>query len=211
MLKLKFYRPIVKTSSHMKQFILSAFISIYFLSCSSSEDKTPAVVTSSPDSTSTADKTSAADKTKEENVAVVNKYLSAIENHDTVTMASLMADNYKGYGPSIGDSAGKQENLENWKYNLDHYFATIKYNQYQNFASTTESGAHPGEWVSNWAYCDIKYKDGRGPIHIWVNSIYKIENGKIARSRVFYNEADWLRQLGYRFVKPPTKQKGESL
>jgi hypothetical protein len=195
----------------MKQLILFAFISVCLLSCSSSEDKTPAVATSS-DTSVAADKAPAVDKTKEENIAVVNKYLSAIENHDTVTMASLMADNYRGYGPSVGDSAGKQENLENWKYNLDNYFSTIKYNQFQNFAATmTKDDAHPGEWVSNWAYCDIKYKDGRGPIHIWVNSIYKIENGKIARSRVFYNEADWLRQLGYRFVKPPTKQKGASL
>ena len=198
----------------MKQLILFTFISVCLLSCSSSGDKAPATVApSTSDTSAAADKTPPPDKTKEENTALVNKYLSAIENHDTVTMASLMADNYKGYGPSIGDSAGKQENLENWKYNLDHYFATIKYNQYQNFAATiTRDGdAHPGEWVSNWAYCDIKYKDGRGPIHIWVNSIYKIENGKIARSRVFYNEADWLRQLGYRFVKPPTKQKGEAL
>jgi hypothetical protein len=197
----------------MKQLILSAVISACLLSCSSSDNKTPATVASSPDTSSTADKTPPPDKTKEENMALVNKYLSAIENHDTVTMASLMADNYKGYGPSIGDSAGKQENLENWKYNLDHYFATIKYNRYHNFATTMtkDSGGEPGDWVSNWAYCDIKYKDGRGPIHLWVNSVYKIENGKIAKSRIFYNEADWLRQLGYRFVKPPTKQKGESL
>jgi hypothetical protein len=196
----------------MKHLILFVCISAFLCSCSSSGDKTPVVAPSS-DTTTSADKMPPVDKSKEENIALVNKYLSAIENHDTVTMASVMADDYKGYGPSVGDSAGKQEVLENWKYNLDHYFSSIKYNQFQNFAATMtkESDAHPGEWVSNWAYCDIKYKDGRGPIHIWVNSIYKIENGKIARSRVFYNEADWLRQLGYRFVKPPTKQKGETL
>jgi hypothetical protein len=198
----------------MKQLILFAFISFYLLSCSSPADKAPeAVGPAAHDSSTAVAQTPPADKTKEENMAVVNKYLSAIENHDTVTMASLMADNYKGYGPSIGDSASKQENLENWKYNLDHYFATIKYNRYQNFATTVtnENGGEPGNWVSNWAYCEIKYKDGKGPIHLWVNSVYKIENGKIAKSRIFYNEADWLRQLGYRFVKPPTRQKGQSL
>jgi len=198
----------------MKQLILCVFLSACLLSCSSSGDKTPdAVGPSSHDTAAAAAQTPPADKTKEENMAVVNKYLSAIENHDTVTMASLMADNYKGYGPSIGDSAGKQENLENWKYNIDHYFATIKYNRYQNFATTMtkDNGGEPGDWVSNWAYCEIKYKDGKGPVHLWVNSVYKIENGKIAKSRIFYNEADWLRQLGYRFVKPPTKQKGQSL
>ena len=198
----------------MKQLILFAFIPVCLLSCSSSADKAPeAVGPAAHDSSAAVAQTPPADKTKEDNMAVVNKYLSAIENHDTVTMALLMADNFKGYGPSIGDSAGKQENLENWKYNLDHYFATVRYNRYQNFATTVtgENGGEPGDWVSNWAYCEIKYKDGKGPVHLWVNSVYKIENGKIAKSRIFYNEADWLRQLGYRFVKPPTKQKGQSL
>jgi hypothetical protein len=197
----------------MKKLILFVCISASLPSCSSSGDKAPDAVGPASHDTTAAAPTPPADKTKEENMAVVNKYLSAIENHDTVTMASLMADNYKGYGPSIDDSAGKQENLENWKYNLDHYFATIKYNRYQNFATkvTNENGGEPGDWVSNWAYCEIKYKDGKGPIHLWVNSVYKIENGKIAKSRIFYNEADWLRQLGYRFVKPPTRQKGQSL
>jgi len=198
----------------MKQIILFTLIAACLLSCTSSPEKTPAVNnTTSADTSSAADKTPPVDKSKEENMALVNKYLSAIENHDTVTLASVLADNYRGYGPSIGDSAGKQEVLVNWKYNLDHYFATIKYNRYQNFATTMtkDSDAEPGEWVSNWAYCEIKYKDGRGPIHLWVNSVYKIENGKIAKSRIFYNEADWLRQLGYHFVKAPKKQQGVSL
>ena len=59
-----------------------------------------------------------------------------------------------------------------------------------------------GDWVSNWAYLTIKYKDGRGPVNVWVNAVYKIENGKIARSRTFYNEADVLRQLGYTIQSP---------
>ena len=66
--------------------------------------------------------------------------------------------------------------------------------------------AEPGDWVSNWAYLTIKYKDGRGPVNVWVNAFYKIENGKIARSRTIYNEADVLRQLGYTLTPPQAKQ-----
>jgi hypothetical protein len=198
----------------MKQFILFTLTAACLLSCTSSPDKTPSADKTPPaDTTSVADKTTPSHKQSDEDVALVNKYFTAIENHDTAAMSSVMADNYKGYGPSIGDSAGKSEALENWKYNFDHYYATIKYNRYQNIASTiTENdNAEPGEWVSNWAYLSVKYKDGRGPIYLWVNSVYKIENGKIQKSRVFYNEADWLRQLGYRFIKPIKKKEGESL
>ena len=198
----------------MKQFIPFIFITACLLSCTSSVDKTTSADKTPPaDTTSAAEKTPPANKQSDENLVLVNKYFTAIENRDTAAMSSLLADNYKGYGPSIGDSAGKLEFLENWKYNFDHYFASIKYNRYQNVASTitANNDAEPGEWVSNWSYCSVKYKDGRGPIYIWVNSVYKIENGKILKSRIFYNEADWLRQLGYRFIKPIKKNQGESL
>lgn len=191
----------------MKQFALIILIAGCLMSCNSSDKNT------STDTAVVAEKAPTLDKLKDDNMALVNKYLSAIEDHDTVTMASLLSDNYKGYGPSIGDSASKQEAMENWKYNFDHYYDTIKYNRYQNVAltMTKESDVEPGEWVSNWAYCAIKYKDGRGPIKLWINSVYKIEDGKITKSRIFYNEADWLRQLGYQFIKPVKRQKGELL
>jgi Domain of unknown function (DUF4440) len=184
------------------------------LSCTSSSNNTPSAdKTPSADTPSVATKTPLAHKQSEENLALINKYFTAIQNHDTAAMSSLMAENYKGYGPSIGDSAGKSEILENWKYNFDHYYASITYTRYQNIASTISENndAEPGDWVSNWSYCSVKYKDGRGPIYLWINSVYKIENGKILKSRVFYNEADWLRQLGYRFIKPIKKKQGESL
>jgi limonene-1,2-epoxide hydrolase len=198
----------------MKQLFLLTLIGACLLSCSSSADKTPAADKASPaDTTSAAEKTPPVNKHSEENLALVNKFFTAVENLDTAAMSAVLADNYKGYGPSIGDSLGKSEILENWKYNFDHYYASIKYNRFQNIASeiTQNNAAEPGEWVSNWAYCSIKYRDGRGPINIWVNSVYKIENGKILKSRVFYNEADWLRQLGYRLIKPIKKKEGESL
>ena len=198
----------------MKQFILYTFLGACLMSCSSSADKTPAADKSSPaDTTAATEKTPAVNKQSEENLALVNNFFKAVESRDTAAMSAVLADNYMGYGPSIGDSLGKSDILVNWKYNFDHYFASIKYNRFQNIASdiTENNDAEPGEWVSNWANCSIKYKDGKGPVNIWVNSVYKIENGKIVKSRVFYNEADWLRQLGYKFIKPITKKQGQSL
>jgi limonene-1,2-epoxide hydrolase len=198
----------------MKPFILYILIAAFSSACSSPAEKSPAADTApATDTSSAAVKTAPADKTSEENLTLVNNFFAAVEKLDTAAMSALLADNYHGYGPSIGDSAGKAEILGNWKYNFDHFYASIKYNRYQNIASNMSgnSDAEPGDWVSNWSYCSIKYRDGRGPIYIWVNSVYKIENGKIVKSRVIYNEADWLRQLGYRLIKPIQKKQGESL
>ena len=143
--------------------------------------------------------TSCADKKESESLAIAKRYMEAVETNNVAIMDSLLADNYMGYGPSVGDSTNKTDAIENWKYNAANLYESIKYTRHQNIAVTiTEKDeADPGDWVSNWAYLTIKYKDGRGPVNAWVNAVYKIENGKIVRSRTFYNEADVLRQLGY--------------
>ena len=172
----------------MKLLILFVAISTCLSSCTSTPNKS--------------------NKTETENIALVKKYLQAVETKDVATMSSLLADNYKGYGPSVDDSTDKEEAIKNWKYNADNLYESIKYTRYQNIAVTINDGeeSEPGDWVSNWAYITIKYKDGRGPVNAWVNATYKIENGKIVHSRTFYNEADVLRQLGYT-MEPPAEKK----
>jgi len=163
----------------MKQLIFLTAISICLFSC-----------------------TSSADKNKNETLVIVKKYMEAVETNNGAMMDSLLADNYMGYGPSVGDSINKTDAINNWKYNAANLYESIKYTRHQNMAVTItdKDEADPGDWVSNWAYLTIKYKDGRGPVNAWVNVVYKIENGKIARSRTFYNEADVLRQLNYEMV-----------
>ena len=169
----------------MKQLIFLTAICICFFSCNPS-----------------------ADKNKSENLAIIKKYIEAVETDNAATMDSLLADNYMGYGPSVGDSINKTDAIKNWKYNAANLYESIKYTRHQNIAVTTtaEDEADPGDWVTSWAYLTIKYKDGRGPVNAWVNVVYKIENGKLARSRTFYNEADVMRQLNYKMVP---KEEGE--
>jgi ketosteroid isomerase-like protein len=165
----------------MKQLIIYTSFILFLFSCKTSEDNN-----------------------KAENLALANKYMQAVEANDIAAMSNLLADNYKGYGPSDGDSTNKEDAIRNWKYNAENLYESVKYSRHQNIAVTVKEGeeALPGEWVSNWALLTIKYKDGRGPVRAWVNAVYKIENGKIVLSRTFYNEADILRQLGYQFSIP---------
>lgn len=167
----------------MKLLVLFAAITIGVSSCTSSADN---------------------DKKKRENLAIAKKYMEAVETNNVAAMDSLLADNYMGYGPSVGDSTNKADAISNWKYNAANLYESIKYTRHQSIAITVteKDEADPGDWVSNWAYLTIKYKDGRGQVNVWVNAVYKIENGKIASSRTFYNEADALRQLGYTIESP---------
>lgn len=167
----------------MRGLIIFSMLCVCLSSCNSSEDKS-------------------AVNNNDENIAIVNKYRQAVESSNVQVMDSLLADNYVGFGPSISDSINKQEAIDKWKNETSQLYGSLQYAFSQNSAIKVDTGAAVGDWVSNWAFLTIKYKDGRGPVHLWVNAVYKIENKKIARSRTFYNEADVLRQLGYSFIPP---------
>jgi|SRR3954469_5231766 hypothetical protein len=165
----------------MRSLIILSIISICILSCSSG----------------------APDKEKQ-NLVIAEKYMEAVETSNVGTMDSLLAENYMGYGPSVGDSTNKKDAIAAWKNNVENLYESFKYTRHKEMAVTVKEGEALGDWVLNWAYLTIKYKDGRGPINLWVNAVYRIEDGKIVQSRTFYNEADALRQLGYSFVPTAT-------
>ena len=135
------------------------------------------------------------------NVEVVKQYVAAVENLDYNAMENLLAENYEGYGPSVGDTIRKGAAVAGWKENVAELYDKIQYARSQFVGVTIEDGPNQGDWVANWAELKIDYKDGES-VTIWANTNYKIENGKIARTFTFYNEADVLEQLGFVFIDP---------
>ncbi len=140
------------------------------------------------------------EKKQAENVELVKAYVTAVENLDYESMGNYLDVNYLGMGPSYGDSIGKMEAVENWKWCVDNLYEKIHYNRSRFAAVTIPDGDNKGEWVANWAELNITFKDSVGSVIIWSNSNYLIENGKIKRSITFYNEADVMRQLGFVMV-----------
>jgi hypothetical protein len=146
--------------------------------------------------------TSSTGKKEKANLAIAQKYMKAVETMDVALMDSLLADNYIGYGPSVDDSTNKENAILNFKDNSENLYEYFKYTRHKELAVSVIAGEAIGDWVLNWAYLTIKYKVGKDPVHLWVNIVYRIENGKIIQSRTFYNEADVLRQLRYS-INPP--------
>ncbi|MDH4092579.1 MAG: ester cyclase [Cyclobacteriaceae bacterium] len=167
----------------MKQLILSATVCIGLFSCTSPNAQK-----------------------ESQNLAIAKEYMEAVETKDADAMGALLAEDYIGYGPSVGDSTNKADAIASWKYNAENLYESIEYTRHKDLAVTVTEGEAIGDWVLNWAYLTIKYKDGRGPVNVWVNAVYRIENGKIVQSRTFYNEADILRQLGYQMLPPESDE-----
>ena len=138
----------------------------------------------------------------EMNVALIQKYIEAVEKLDYSAMNSVLDDSYIGLGPSYQDSIRKEQVVANWKYNVEHLYESITYGKSKYLALNIDSGENKGKWVSNWAELTIVYKKDNDKVTIWANTIYQIENDKIIKSFSFYNEADVLEQLGYVFIDP---------
>lgn len=137
-----------------------------------------------------------------ENEDLVNSYVKAVQDYDTATMESLLADNYEGFGPSSKDKIDKKGAIKSWKESVENLYESIHYSKSRIIAVNVPNGENKGEWVSNWAELKIVYKKDKKAVTIWANTVYKIENHKISKSFTFYNEADVLEQLGYVFINP---------
>ena len=136
----------------------------------------------------------------ESKVKLIETYFQAVENLDYETMASLLDENYKGFGPSYGDSINREQAVVNWKNASESIYESIKYNRSRNASVTILEGENEGDWVSNWAELTIRYQWTDIPVTLWANSIYQIKDVKIIKSYTFYNEADAYRQLGFEFI-----------
>lgn len=143
---------------------------------------------------------SSTEKQRTENIDLIKSYIKSVEEMDFNAMERFLADNYLGIGPSYGDSVRKKDAVANWEANVTNLYEKIHYNRSKFVAVTIPEGDNKGEWVANWAELNIVYKNG-GSVTILANTNYLIENGKIVKSLTFYNEADALRQLGYRWVR----------
>ncbi|MEM9329330.1 MAG: nuclear transport factor 2 family protein [Bacteroidota bacterium] len=136
------------------------------------------------------------------NLQLVRNYLDAVEDRDFEAMSSMLADNFLALGPSIYDSANRDEAVSAWRVSSSNIYETIEYKGLQFLTASQEDGPAAGDWVLAWANLELWFKDGKGPVALWINAAYKIENGKIARLRRIYNETDVMKQLGYATFPP---------
>lgn len=168
---------------YMKRLLLIAIISALFFGCAST------------------------DASINKNIKIVEQYVKSVQTKDEALMNNLLADSYMGYGPGINDSVNKTEAIANWRWVSDSLYESIEYTQQKSIGVIIREGQNQGDWVSNWAYLTVHYKNHNAPVHLWLNAIYRIENNRIVSSRTFYNAADVMSQLGYIMV--PDNSEGE--
>lgn len=136
--------------------------------------------------------------TAEADMQVVGDYINAIVSGDLAKAKSLMSDKFILYGPGAADSSNAQKELASWTENYK-----TQSNRKVNFITQTfkaVAGNLQGNWVSLWGTytCTMEGKNVTLPFQ----STSRVENGRITRVSIYYDNLNLFMQLGYTLTPP---------
>ena len=119
----------------------------------------------------------------ESDIAVVDRYIQAVQTNNAQAMRNLLDNTYLGYLPSSSVSIGKEQALDNLTYGSKHLYEKIEYVQNVHLSVRAIDSPGSGSFVSDSYILKITYKDGRGSVFFNALVDYQITKGKITFSR----------------------------
>ncbi|WP_452221952.1 hypothetical protein [Lacinutrix salivirga] len=131
-------------------------------------------------------------------IKVVSDYVNALVGNDMSKAEKLLSDIYIGYGPALNDSITKKETIKSWT-----EIHQVRSNEKVNFVSATirvKQGEYKGDWVYQWGTYSFTQngKDIQMPYQLTVF----VNNGKIEKSTIYYDDLSVAKALGYQLVPP---------
>ena len=136
----------------------------------------------------------------EKNKAIAEKFQQAQKIGDLTTMSGLLADDFMDFGPVLGDSATKTQFLANEKQMFEETFNTFGYERIAMVAFD--------DWVFDWGVLTANFKSG-STAKIKYHYVLRLKDGKINLTSSFFDEADYMRQIGYKFLSPEEQKSAE--
>jgi ketosteroid isomerase-like protein len=134
----------------------------------------------------------------ESDIKVVGDYLKLLVSGDVDKAKSLLAVNYKGYGPSSVDSTTIEQTVNEWV-----QIGKTRTNQKVSFVNTTfqiKTGITQGDWVSVWG--DYNFTEKGKDIKLPFQFTARVIAGKIVFSRIYYDRLYPMQILGYKLTAP---------
>jgi hypothetical protein len=129
---------------------------------------------------------------------VVADYYNALAAADTSKVIALMGTKFMLYGPSAVDSSDAQKEILHW---TENYKTQLN----RRVSFITQSFKVPfGEFEGNWVCVWGKYKCSIHDIDISVpfQSTCKVENGKISKIYIYYDNLNVRNQLSHTVPTP---------
>lgn len=108
------------------------------------------------------------------------------------------------YGPGYGDSANVDQMIQ-MQQKLDSTVTDWNIQYFVKFSVSVKEGDQQGDWVLLWGNVSSTNKSGK-TITVPFNSVFKIEDEKIAMEVDYYDNMSIVKQLGYKITPPAGAQ-----
>lgn len=135
--------------------------------------------------------------TAEEDIKVVDDFIDALTANKMDKVASLLTDTYVGAGPAHEETQTKAEYLESWK--KAHEVRTNQKNDFIRQTFRVLEGDLKGDWVSVWG--NYIFTENGITVNLPYQSTLMVDNGKIARSIIYFDRLAVLTAMGYELTK----------
>ncbi|WP_296313988.1 hypothetical protein [Winogradskyella sp. UBA3174] len=140
----------------------------------------------------------AENRESEANIKVVSDCVNSLIHDKMMEVEKLLDDAYMGYGPAINDSITKQETMASW-----NKTRKIRTNETVGFVTQTFrilKGNLKGDWVSQWG--TYAFTQNGKDIKLPYQLTARVNNGKINRSTIYYDNLAAIETLGYQITPP---------
>lgn len=104
------------------------------------------------------------------------------------------------YGPGYGDSVNVDRMIQ-MQQKLDSTITDWNIQYFVKFSVSVKEGHQKGDWVLLWGNISSENKSGK-TITVPFNSVFKIEDEKIAMEVDYYDNMSIARQMGYTITAP---------
>ncbi len=136
-------------------------------------------------------------------IKIVSDFLHSLVSGDMVKAKSLMATTYKGYGPSSVDSLTGEQTVSTWQ-QIHKTRANEKIQGLRHATFRVKTGVTKGDWVSMWG--DYSFTQMEKNITMPFQFTAHVVNGKIDYSKIYYDNMQVARLLGYKMTPPESKE-----
>ncbi|MCH6201273.1 nuclear transport factor 2 family protein [Aquiflexum sp. LQ15W] len=134
----------------------------------------------------------------EKDQAVIRAYIQAMTSRNAAQLGQTHAANYVEFGPRWDSPGTKDDMIRNIKSIWD-MTSEVRYDRTRMISvnvSGDEIPEYNGNWVFLWSVFIGKSKDSGKEVYLDIHQTFKIENGLITLSVVYFNELDSRMQQG---------------
>jgi ketosteroid isomerase-like protein len=134
------------------------------------------------------------------NAELLSDYNEALTAGNYDTLRTLLADNFKSYGPIAADSANADSLIKQWE-GTHRDYSNLKILEANPLSFTSSNDKTKGDWTCIWGRYSATHKGTGKTVNFPFHLIGKVENGKLRFTATYWDKFQFIGPTGNKVVK----------